>query len=70
MLIATRMAMLNATMNKKNFPTAVPPADHNAEREEWFLGTGDACVGTEKRARRCGGPFDVSLCEGSQIATP
>jgi hypothetical protein len=24
MLIATRMAMLKATMNKKNFPTAVP----------------------------------------------
>lgn len=41
MPVATRMAMLKATMNKKNFPTAVPPASHNAEAAKWFVGTGD-----------------------------
>ncbi len=33
--------MLKATMNKKNFPTDVPPASHNAEGAKWFVGTGD-----------------------------
>lgn len=41
MPVATRIAMLKATMNKKNFPTAVPPASHNAEGAKWFVGTGD-----------------------------
>jgi hypothetical protein len=37
MLIASRMATLNATMNKKNFPTVMPSREPNVPAAEWFV---------------------------------
>jgi hypothetical protein len=33
-LIASKMATLMAIMIKKNFPIALPPADHNAVQQK------------------------------------
>lgn len=66
MLIATRMAMLNATMNKKNFPTAVPSNEPQRGDCEMVRSAGELCSGPKKKARHRGGPS----CARVQIATP
>lgn len=58
--------MLKATMNKKNFPTAVPSREHNAAIAKWFVGP--VSYVDRKKARHRGGPFDISV--RTQIATP
>jgi hypothetical protein len=68
MVIAIKMAMLRAIMNKKNFPTALPSAKPNAVIAKWFVAPA-SYTSVRKKARRNGGPFRERFLR-DQTATP